>query len=601
MKWTFFSLFTFILIVCFALRSRQFPSEVIRNEYKEHYRILQQEVDRMYAMIKEKRPASSLLLQFTRSRLAFKNCQWWMEYQEPGLKNINGADLIRVDNAQADYAEIPPKGFQVLERLLHEKKIDYIELQKQAEGLSFALKEFHQIYPTFPAQEWQILDALRLEIIRISFLGLSSFDNPIQKNGIQESKHAWLGLCSKLAAFDAYAQQYAPLHYSRYRSLLSLGDSSYFTGGIEDFDHFGFISQRSIPLFKSLGVLHRTSGLERPEEAGVNNRSWNYDTLSYFDEDFFNPWFFSPYKHESHQSARIELGKRLFFDPILSKQKEVSCATCHQPERLYSDGLPLSTTGHGQVAKRNTPGLTNVALQAAYFWDLRGAHLEHQIQQVVRNPSEFDSNYLLLQQRLYNDSSYRPQFAKAFPEEKNPVNEITINASLASFLRSLVRHASPFDSMLRRQRQPDKEVRQGFNLFMGKARCATCHFPPEFSGLVPPYYTESESEVLGVPDADHRKVPLDDDAGRDNREVSVWYRSFKTPGLRNVAGTAPYMHNGVFADLPAVMDFYNDGGGIGRGLHLNNQTLPPESLHLTKQEIRRIIHFLNALHQPMHK
>lgn len=145
----------------------------------------------------------------------------------------------------------------------------------------------------------------------------------------------------------------------------------------------------------------------------------------------------------------------------------------------------------------------------------------------------------------------------------------------------------------------DSQVVEGFNLFMGKAGCGTCHFAPSFGGIVPPYYQESESEVLGVP-AEGQAATIDQDPGRYRSgkptDQDDWFRHhFKTPSLRNVAITGPYMHNGVYHTLEEVMDFYNQGGGIGLGMQVPNQTLPPDPLGLSQEEIGAIILFMEAL------
>jgi cytochrome c peroxidase len=142
-----------------------------------------------------------------------------------------------------------------------------------------------------------------------------------------------------------------------------------------------------------------------------------------------------------------------------------------------------------------------------------------------------------------------------------------------------------------------QKVKNGFNLFMGKAACGTCHFPPTFSGLVPPHFTDMESEVLGVPTHPTSKK-IDPDLGKGaiyKYKSPIYAHAFKTPGLRNISRTAPYMHNGAYRTLQEVMDFYNRGGGIGIGTDVPNQTLPSEKLNLTKQEIAEIIAFMNAL------
>jgi cytochrome c peroxidase len=141
------------------------------------------------------------------------------------------------------------------------------------------------------------------------------------------------------------------------------------------------------------------------------------------------------------------------------------------------------------------------------------------------------------------------------------------------------------------------EEREGFQLFITKGHCASCHFLPLFSGTVPPEYKVSEWEVLGVPDVNDRaKAKLDTDPGRGGvHKTSLYRHAFKTPGLRNVALTAPYMHNGVFNSLDEVMNFYNAGGGKGWGLDVPNQSLSSEPLHLSNEEIKKIISFLHAL------
>ena len=139
--------------------------------------------------------------------------------------------------------------------------------------------------------------------------------------------------------------------------------------------------------------------------------------------------------------------------------------------------------------------------------------------------------------------------------------------------------------------------KNGFNLFMGKAKCGTCHFMPLFNGLVPPEFVETESEVLGVPKTkDSLHAELDSDLGKFNFTRSVVHKhAFKTPTLRNVELTAPYMHNGVFSTLEEVMDFYNKGGGKGLNIAPDNQTLPFDKLELSKKEISDVIAFMKAL------
>ncbi len=138
--------------------------------------------------------------------------------------------------------------------------------------------------------------------------------------------------------------------------------------------------------------------------------------------------------------------------------------------------------------------------------------------------------------------------------------------------------------------------RQGFNLFVGKGKCSTCHFLPLFNGTVPPKYAKTEQEILGTA-KDGSNSTLDPDLGRGKFHETVEFlqHSFKTPTLRNIAKTAPYMHNGGYKTLKEVMNFYNKGGGLGLGFKVKNQTLPPNPLNLSDQEIDKIIDFMGAL------
>jgi cytochrome c peroxidase len=145
------------------------------------------------------------------------------------------------------------------------------------------------------------------------------------------------------------------------------------------------------------------------------------------------------------------------------------------------------------------------------------------------------------------------------------------------------------------------DAKAGFNLFMGKAACGTCHFAPVFNGNVPPFYIDAESEVLGVTmGLDSINPRLDDDFGRSKNGLQKeafphFNHSFKTVTVRNIALTAPYMHNGSFKTLEEVMEFYNLGGGVGMGLKIENQTLPSERLELSEKEKSQIISFLETL------
>jgi cytochrome c peroxidase len=298
----------------------------------------------------------------------------------------------------------------------------------------------------------------------------------------------------------------------------------------------------------------------------------------------------------------IALGKLLFFDPVLSASNERACASCHQPELAFSDGAAKSiATGFQGTIQRNAPGLINSVYSPRFFWDLRATQLENQFAHVVINELEFNSSVLDIMQRLGWSSEYMALFNAAFPAfNNNAINQYTINTALAAYISSLSSFNSPFDQYMRGEKaQIAPEVLHGFNIFMGKGLCGTCHFAPSFGGIVPPLYTEQESEVLGVPAQAQAQYSLDTDLGRaaglPKEQHPIYNHSFKTVTVRNAALTAPYMHNGVYESLAEVVDFYAQGGGAGLGLEVPNQTLPFDSLSLNAQEKRALIAFMEAL------
>ncbi|HKW49936.1 MAG TPA: hypothetical protein VJN70_20930, partial [Gemmatimonadaceae bacterium] len=173
-----------------------------------------------------------------------------------------------------------------------------------------------------------------------------------------------------------------------------------------------------------------------------------------------------------------------------------------------------------------------------------------------------------------------------------------LRVAIAAYVRTLVALNSRFDRALRGDTSAITGAeRRGFTVFMGKARCGTCHFAPLFNGLMPPELVESEPEIIGVPEKraiQHARLDADDGRGDVDHEPTH-AKAFRVPTLRNIALTAPYMHNGAYATLEEVVDFYNRGGGTGIGAKVPGQTLAAQPLHLTSGEHRDLIAFLGTL------
>lgn len=305
---------------------------------------------------------------------------------------------------------------------------------------------------------------------------------------------------------------------------------------------------------------------------------------------------FAPNYNQKPSTAQIKLGEELFFDPILSGDNKVSCATCHIPNQAYADHKIKAVEG---VKSRNTPTLLNSAFQNVQFLDGRVTYLEDQAKSVINNKDEMHGSFANALDKIKNNTSYQKKFKKVFVSEKE-ITEQNLLKSLASYVRSLSKLNSKFDNYLRGKVQLTQSEKNGFNLYMGKAKCATCHFFPLFNGSVPPLYNETESEVLGVPSQNTtQNATIDSDLGEFLiTKAPLKKHAFKTPTVRNSAITFPYMHNGVYQTLEEVLDFYNRGGGSGIGINAENQTLPTDKLNLTKSEIKNLTNFIKTLNNP---
>jgi cytochrome c peroxidase len=351
----------------------------------------------------------------------------------------------------------------------------------------------------------------------------------------------------------------------------------------------GFLTEAALPLQHYLGLLIK--GLKREFHTVP---ALNYSAENLFARDAFDQRAFPADEMGGSENSfgtvgngrgagdsLVKLGRRLFFEKALSGNYSRSCATCHQPGQYFTDGLAKSIAYDNiSTVKRNAPSLLYAAFQYYQFWDGRAKGLEEQVIDVLTNPAEMHADTATLGQRM------------------QPLSVSRVATALAAYIRTL----SPMNSAFDRYMAGDKRAMtagqvRGFNLFMGKAQCGTCHFAPLFNGLTPPLYATTEFEVLGVPLTDDLARPrADSDGGRYSVFPNPYYRqAFKTPTVRNSAVTAPYMHNGSFHTLKKVIEFYNRGGGKGLGLVMPKQTLAPEPLRLSAKEIREIERFLGAL------
>lgn len=275
---------------------------------------------------------------------------------------------------------------------------------------------------------------------------------------------------------------------------------------------------------------------------------------------------------------KVELGKLLFFDPRLSADNSFACATCHAPDKGWSDGLPRSASPGGEM-ERNSISMFNVAFEDFPAWDGFAASLEqHNGAAVTFDFGAGAQAVPELVEELTAVAEYRERFGKVFGGE---ISFTTVVRALAAFERSLLTFSSDFDRFQAGDETAlTAEQQQGMAVFNGKAGCATCHTPPLF--------IDNRFHALGVPQAG----PADEDPGRfaitgDERDRGA----FRTPTLRNLTLTAPYMHDGVFATLDEVIAFYDAGGGPVPGR--TGTEIGP--LHLSERERKALVAYLGSL------
>lgn len=274
--------------------------------------------------------------------------------------------------------------------------------------------------------------------------------------------------------------------------------------------------------------------------------------------------------------AKVELGKKLFFDRRLSGDGTMSCSTCHDPNRGFSDGLEISLNYPTTKNWRNSPTLIGVAFQKHLFHDGRAASLEEQALFPMMSAFEMNQNLDFMEEEIRSVPEYLTEFAKVFGDPD--VTRQRIAMAIASFERTLVSRDTPLDRLLKGDMKAlSPKALQGYQIFTGKGKCSNCHYGANLA--------DDRFHVLNVlENPEHQKDPriaatrrfvakvnqfedyrtLAEDPGRYliTKDRKDW-KAFRTPTLREIASTAPYMHNGIYATLDEVIEFFNAGSGMG--------------------------------------
>jgi len=541
------------------------------------------------------------------ARLQLKNIDFWLRYFEPiAYKKINGPLPVEWENEVFEKFEKPYKregaGITLAELYLNKKGATKDSLIQLILLSIDAIKIFRQDSITHQLETSDhFFLCNRLYLLNLASIYTTGFECPNNGNIIPELRSMAAGV---LRIYISYNESFkaVPLtseYLALYNKTIDFINSQ--PTDFARFDHFSFIKNYVNPLF----ALNQKMIQEYEVVSGsFSDYTLNNSCNSIFDKSLYMPQntkgIYSLVDDTDILDEIRTVGKLLFYDPILSGNNSRSCASCHKPKEYFTD-TSVSTAfnfDHQNRLPRNTPTLIDVVYNHLIMLDGKHISLQNQGKGVMTNKDEMNGNEKEIIEKVLSCKTYKnafKKFIKYTPEEKG-INIDHIVSAITYYYKDFSNYYSPFDDAMNHDQPLSKEATNGFNLFMSKAQCATCHYVPQFNGVPPPYIS-SEFEVLGVPE-DTSYSKLSGDKGR--YEVNPAFEtmgSFRTGSIRNAQFTKPYMHNGIFYNLDDVIDFYDAGGGAGRKLKIANQTLSADSLKLTTVEKKELIAFIHSLNE----
>ncbi|MDP5201561.1 cytochrome-c peroxidase [Flavobacterium sp. DG2-3] len=578
------------LALCFFFSCQK--NETSKTTIKQNLLIdlnkLNNEIVQFQKLVNDNAAPKEIVEQFKKSRLFYKKVEWAIEYFIPETgRFMNGPALDEMELEENRSFE--PHGFQVIEEMIYpEYKIEDKEnVIRELNIFQSNIKQLNSNFEAITISDDYVLDALEQNVFRVIALGITGFDSPVLQSSIPEAGESLLSILEPLETINSNNKGLVDLKKLTAKAKQYCQENNNFNA----FDRAFFITEYLNPISKKIKAFQKEENIKN-----VNKTSpLKQDIETLFDKNAFDVNAFVLSKDYNFTADKAKLGEKLFYDNSLSKDNNRSCATCHNPEKAFTDGLKTNVSLTGSNLARNTPTLTYASLQNAQFWDMRQLDLEKQSVDVIQNKDEMHGSMDDIHAKILLNTAYINLFKKAYPKTQKP-EAWQIQNAIASYVRSLNAFDSRFDEYMRGNKNSlTKEEINGMNLFMGKAKCATCHFTPLFNGTVPPSYSKSEHEVIGTPqDVSGKKLSSDQGRYLYNKMPQL-VGAFKTPTVRNAAVTAPYMHNGVFKTLEEVVDFYNKGGGQGLGYEVENQTLPFDELKLTKNEEKALVAFMKTL------
>jgi cytochrome c peroxidase len=539
------------------------------------------------------------------NRLGMKGLDFWLRYLEPiSYKKINGPLPVEWETEVFEKFEKPYKrkgaGLTLARLYLDEDVVNKDTLLQLLTSSLNATETYTADSITNQLQDYNHFYLCnRLYLLNLAAIYTTGFECPDTKQVIPELQHMLGDVLQLYESFNlTFPATPLPAEYiTLYQNVITFVNNQ--SIDYAAFDHFTFIKDYVNPLFR---INQQCVRQYHVFSKSMIDYSLNKTANSIFDKTLYNgqnsKGIFLRVKDSSALAEIDRLGKLLFFDPILSGNNSRSCASCHKPNECFTDNINRASLqfNHTTSLARNTPSLINAPYNHLIMLDGKHISLQNQVVDVITNKEEMGADEKEVLKKVLSCKEYNTAFKKLLkytPQEKEITME-HLSSAITTYYGKFSQNYSPFDEAINGSKIQDISVREGFNLFMSKAQCGTCHFVPQFNGVKPPY-VGSEFEVLGVPE-DTTFKKLSPDKGRYN--INPAYETanaFRTGSVRNAEHTAPYMHNGSFNTLNQVVDFYNDGGGAGKGLKVDNQTLSTDSLHLSSIEKTKLILFIKSL------
>ena len=368
---------------------------------------------------------------------------------------LNQPNILKIEEEDLTDIKIKkPFGFQVIEETLYSLDYDTNELKIQVEATSNRLRFLHQNHSLQYLDNHHILWLIRDEINRVALMGITGFDSPVAKKSLQEAQAAYTSLQTILAVFE---DQFNDKElYAKWVEELESSKHFLSKTNFDRFDRYHFIKNHTQESLKIWVATVADWQVEFPFKQAIN-----YEATSLFENNTFNISHFTDQK-DPVAANKVALGKLLFEDNSLSKNNNMSCASCHQKDKYFADGLQKPVGG-----TRNSPTLYYAALQKGFFYDKRAGSLEGQMVDVVNNKNEFHLSLNELEERVSNQAKYVQEFKKTYKKEVN--NDLIRNA-IASYIMTLSPFQSKFDlNMQGKSSNLTTSEINGFNLFEGKA------------------------------------------------------------------------------------------------------------------------------------